>query len=283
MQPTRSNTRRFSHPRRLGFAFNLRKAVFVLPNLFTLSSVFCGFYAILLAGDSPGPDELYRASLAIFFGVFFDMADGRVARLTRTQSDFGVQLDSLADQVTFGVAPGVVLYQWALRPFGLAGAAVACIYVCCGAMRLARFNVLASRAPGPMKYFIGVPIPTAATVLLSLVMFHQRTYAEPPHSTWSILALVLVVSYLMISNVRYRSFKDLKPSKLSLTILCALLVLFGTLSVLVKPTFALALFAWGYLTFGMLEEVIFYRRRRREEAQRAAAPSVPTQPTQDKP
>ena len=263
--------------RRRLLAFNLRKAVFVLPNLFTLSSIFCGFYAIILAGQEPAPQQLYRASLAVFFGIFFDMADGRVARLTRTQSEFGVQLDSLADQVTFGVAPGVILYHWALSSLGLLGAAAAFVYVACGAMRLARFNVLAARAPGPMKYFIGVPIPTGAGVLLALVMFHQRTFASPPGHTLSILAVVLIVSYLMISNVRYRTFKNLKPTRTSLTILFTLLVLFAAISAKVKPTFALLAFSWGYLILGMLEEVIFFSRRRREDRQ-PPPPSTPLPP-----
>jgi len=261
--------------RRRLLAFNLRKAVFVLPNLFTLSSIFCGFYAIILACDEPTPLGLYRASLAVFFGIFFDMADGRVARLTRTQSEFGVQLDSLADQVTFGVAPAVIVYHWALAPLGILGAAAAFVYVACGAMRLARFNVLASRAAGPMKYFIGIPIPTAAGVLLALVMFHQRTYAVPPRHVPSIVAVVLIVSYLMVSKVRYRTFKDLKPTKKSLTIIFTLLVLFAVVSARVKPTFALLAFSWGYLILGMVEEVIFFRRRRREDPPHTPPPTVP--------
>ncbi|MBI5510921.1 MAG: CDP-diacylglycerol--serine O-phosphatidyltransferase [Deltaproteobacteria bacterium] len=261
--------------RRRLLAFNLGKAVFVLPNLFTLSSIFCGFYAIILAGQEPAPEQLYRASVAVFFGVFFDMADGRVARLTRTQSAFGVQLDSLADLGTFGVAPAVILYHWALESMGLLGVAAAFVYVACGAMRLARFNVLAARSPGPMKYFIGVPIPTAAGVLLALVMFHQRTFATPPGHVESILVLVLIVSYLMISNVRYRTFKDLRPTRKSLTIIFTLLVLFAAISAKVKPTFALLAFSWGYLTLGMLEEVIFFRRRRHE----GTPPHPPADPT----
>jgi CDP-diacylglycerol---serine O-phosphatidyltransferase len=282
MEPRRTSSRRALVRRRL-LAFNLRKALFVLPNLFTLSSIFCGFYAIILAGQEPAPQQLYRASLAVFFGIFFDMADGRVARMTRTQSEFGVQLDSLADQVTFGVAPAVILYHWALASLGLLGAAAAFVYVACGAMRLARFNVLASRAPGPMKYFIGVPIPTAAGVLLALVMFHQRTYYAPPGHTLSILAVVLIVSYLMISQVRYRTFKDLKPTRKSLTIVFTLLVLFAVISAQVRPTFALLAFSWGYLILGMLEEVVFFRRRRREEHQPPPAAVSPPSPPSPSP
>lgn len=254
--------------------------MFVVPNLFTLSSVFCGFYAIVIASDDPGPTQLYRACIAVFFGIFFDGADGRVARLTRTQSAFGVQLDSLADLVTFGVAPALILYKWGLSDLGLGGAVACFVYVACGAIRLARFNVLAERAPGPMKYFIGVPIPLAAGVMTTLVMFHQRTFATPVTRTLSIVALVLVVSYLMISNVRYRTFKDLKLTRKSLTIVFSLLILFAVIATRVRPTFALLAFFWGYLTLGLIEEVIFFRRRRRENSDREPSPNKPSQPPQ---
>ncbi|MBI3179543.1 MAG: CDP-diacylglycerol--serine O-phosphatidyltransferase [Deltaproteobacteria bacterium] len=276
MQPARQRRR----PRpRFPLAFNLRRAAFVLPNLFTLSSVFCGFYAVVLASGDAGPQQLYRASVAIFFGIFFDMFDGRIARLTRTQSAFGVELDSLADIVTFGVAPGLIVYKWGLSELGLGGAVVGFVYVGCGALRLARFNILATRSPGPMKYFIGVPIPLAAGVLVSLVMLHQRTIADTVTRPAHIMALVLIVSYLMISKVRYRTFKDLKLTAKSFTIVFTLLVLFAVIALRVRPTFALVAYFWGYLTLGLIEEIIFFRRRRREER----VPSPATGPPADAP
>jgi CDP-diacylglycerol---serine O-phosphatidyltransferase len=255
-----------------------RKAMFVLPNLFTLSSIFCGFYAIVLASGNPGPVQLYQAALAVFFGIFFDMADGRVARLTRTQSDFGVQLDSLADVITFGAAPAVLVYKWGLSPLGLLGAFAAFAYVACGALRLARFNVMAARSGsgGASKYFTGLPIPLAAGVLVSLVMVHQRTFAQPATRQLNILALILVLSYLMVSNVRYRSFKDLKLSKKSLTIIFTLFLLFGVIAARIEPTFAILAFFCGYVGLGLVEEVIFYRKRRRED--RPPAPPAPASP-----
>ncbi len=253
--------KRKSRRRRLPLKFDLRKAMFALPNLFTLSSVFCGFYAVVLTSQDQSPQQLYRACLAVCFGVFFDMADGRVARLTRTQSAFGVQLDSLADLVTFGVAPALIVFHWGLSEMGLAGALIGFIYVGCGAIRLARFNVLAERTPGTMKYFIGVPIPLAAGVLISLVMFHQRAFDAPVSRTLSIVALVLIVSYLMISNVRYRTFKDLKLTRKSMTLVFTLMVLFAVIWTRIRPTFAVLAFSWGYLTLGLIEEVVFFRRR----------------------
>src|SRR5271154_2210062 len=125
----------------------LRKALFVLPNLFTVSSIFCGFYALALcAGDPPG--RYYQAGLAILFAIFFDAFDGRVARLTKTQSEFGMQLDSLADVVSFGAAPALLLYKWTLQPLGFWGLFLAFLFTACGALRLARFNLLANRHAG---------------------------------------------------------------------------------------------------------------------------------------
>ena len=116
-----------------------RKWLFVLPNLFTVSSIFCGIYAITLATGAQGENaslDFYRAAVAILFGMFFDGCDGRVARLTRTESDFGVQLDSLADVITFGAAPALLLYKWALWPLGFTGVFIAGVYASCGALRL---------------------------------------------------------------------------------------------------------------------------------------------------
>src|SRR5438309_11582588 len=117
---------------------NLRKLMFVLPNLFTVSSIFCGVYSIMLSAGEATGDQLYRAAIAIFFGNFFDAFDGRVARMTKTQSEFGVELDSLADVITFGVAPAILVYKWALFAMGTAGMVVCAIYAACGAIRLAR-------------------------------------------------------------------------------------------------------------------------------------------------
>jgi CDP-diacylglycerol--serine O-phosphatidyltransferase len=251
--------------------FNLRKAMFVLPNLFTLSSIFCGFYAIVLTSGAPGPQQFYQATLAVFFGLFFDGADGRVARLTRTQSDFGVQLDSLADVITFGVAPAVIVHKWALSSLGILGTVAAFAYAACGALRLARFNVLAQRGLGSKGYFVGLPIPLAAAVLISLVMFHQVTFPAHVMQDSHILVLVLVLSYLMVSNVRYRSFKDVKMSKKSLSIGVLLIALFVFLAARTQPAFALLAFFLGYVSLGLIEQVVTFRSRRREA--RAAGPA----------
>src|SRR3954468_19324888 len=158
----------------------LRKLLFVLPNLFTVSSIFCGFYALTLCTGEATPAHLYQAALAIFFGIFFDGFDGRVARLTKTQSAFGVEMDSLADVISFGVAPGMLVYKWALAPLGFAGIFISFAFAACGAMRLARFNVRARRSGhgGASRFFVGLPIPLAAGMIVSMVIAHYGTRGE---------------------------------------------------------------------------------------------------------
>ena len=143
---------------------DFRKTYYILPNLFTLSSVVCGFISISLSASGQGGSDLYQAALAICFGFFFDTADGRVARLTKTQTDLGRDLDSLADVITFGAAPALLVYKWGLTSFGRLGIFIAGLFVCAGAMRLARFNVLSRReeAAGqkdPGKYTLGLTDP----------------------------------------------------------------------------------------------------------------------------
>jgi CDP-diacylglycerol--serine O-phosphatidyltransferase len=243
--------------------FNLHKAIFVLPNLFTLSNIFCGFYAMVLMSGEPGPADFSRAALAILFGIFFDGADGRVARLTRTQSEFGVQLDSLSDLVTFGAAPALVVHRWALETDSIFGALLAFALVACGAIRLARFNVLASRG-GTGGYFIGLPIPVCAGLLMSLVMVHQTYLAEPPHHIGSVRLLVLVLSYLMVSNVRYRNFKRAQSAPRTLAIAAVLVAVFLGICVAWHAALALFLFACAYVAMGLFEEVLLFRRRLRQ-------------------
>src|SRR5215831_7466304 len=165
------------------FAVDFRKTYYILPNLFTLSSVFCGFISISLSASSGSTgSDLYQAALAICFGFFFDTADGRVARLTKTQTDLGRDLDSLADAITFGVAPAIMVYKWGLTSFGRLGIFIAGLFVCAGALRLARFNVLSRReeAAGekkPGKYTLGLTIPMAASVVVLMVVIAHNAGA----------------------------------------------------------------------------------------------------------
>jgi CDP-diacylglycerol--serine O-phosphatidyltransferase len=237
--------------------------LFVLPNIFTVSSIFCGFYAITIAINGNAADRFYGAAVAILFGVLFDAADGRVARMTKTQSDFGVQLDSLADVVTFGLAPAVVAYQWSLAQYGIIGLVAAFLYVACGAIRLARFNIMAVDPSKSSRFFLGLPIPLAASTLMSLVMVHHRNIVggelvSPP----LILAVVLILAALMVSRVHYRTFKRVKNPRLILP----LVIIMASLLVVaaIKTSFSLifALASAAFLLYGLIEEVVRLIRKR---------------------
>lgn len=235
--------------------FSLRQAMFVLPNLFTLSSLFCGLFAITLAYQINAPKGLYRATLAIFFGAFFDMADGRIARLTKTQSQFGVQLDSLADLVTFGVAPAIIAHRWFVGELGLAGKLLAFAYVGCAALRLARFNVLAARAQGGPTDFIGMPVPLAAGILSASILCLQRHGTAFPQVSLATLAgvLLFLLSALMVSNIRYRAFKSLRLRGKTAMLVLALWLGFAVLAWAFGPAIAVLVFLGSYSLEGIAE------------------------------
>ncbi|MBW8054969.1 MAG: CDP-diacylglycerol--serine O-phosphatidyltransferase [Nitrospira sp.] len=180
-----------------------RRGIYILPSLFTTAGLFAGFFAIVQAMNG----NFEYAPLAVFIAMIMDTLDGRVARWTRTESDFGAEFDSLADVVSFGLAPALVMYEWALSGLGKLGWLAAFIYAACGALRLARFNTqLASQ---DKRYFQGLPIPAAAAVVMAFVWV-LYSYGVPGKEI-SILALLVTVlaGVLMVSNIRYRSFKDL--------------------------------------------------------------------------
>ncbi|HET8724693.1 MAG TPA: CDP-diacylglycerol--serine O-phosphatidyltransferase [Anaeromyxobacteraceae bacterium] len=242
---------------------NLRKAMFVLPNLFTVSSIFLGFYSMTLSAGDATPAQLYRAALAIFFAIFFDMFDGRVARMTRTQSDFGVQLDSLADVVSFGAAPALLVYKWALAPMGFIGLFLSFSFAACGALRLARFNVLAARGDkASHRFFVGLPIPLAAGALVSVVIAHYRQYgaATDPSTHVPIAIGVGLLAFLMVSTVRYRTFKDVKLSPRSVGTFAFVLAAAVVLGVLTQASVVLLVGAAAYILMGMVESVFFRHR-----------------------
>ncbi|NTX61631.1 CDP-diacylglycerol--serine O-phosphatidyltransferase [Myxococcus sp. CA051A] len=242
----------------------LRKLMFVLPNLFTVTSIFCGFYAITLCAGEAGPVQLYQAALAIFFAMFFDGFDGRVARLTKTQSDFGVQLDSLADVVSFGAAPALLVYKWALAPLGFAGLFISFAFAACGALRLARFNVLAARNPhgGGGRFFVGLPIPLAAGMLVSVIISHHvASRGEPLHESAVVPVAVAVVglALLMVSTVRYRTFKDTRPSRKSAGVFTLMVVGGVAIATQYHPAWLLVACCGAYLALGLVESAVQVR------------------------
>jgi CDP-diacylglycerol--serine O-phosphatidyltransferase len=241
---------------------DLRKALFVLPNLFTLGSLFCGFFAIAQSfhGGGGGPTDLYRAGIAILFAMFFDTFDGRIARLTKTQSALGMELDSLADVVSFGVAPAALVYNWGLNGFGIGGQIIAFTWIACGAIRLARFNVLAQRAGGkPGKYIVGLPIPVAASVIVALVVVaHATGAARVPVGQAGLAATVLALAYLMVSRIKFRSFKQVGwRSRRTYTAIVLLAVASVALWVELKGAFVFLFLVLLYIGLGLAEALLF--------------------------
>jgi CDP-diacylglycerol---serine O-phosphatidyltransferase len=176
--------------------------IYILPNLLTTVNMFFGFYAIIhsIQGD------YLMAAYAIVAAAVFDLLDGRVARWTKSTSEFGAEYDSLCDLVSFGLAPGVLLFLWSLQPFGRIGWLASFFYVACGALRLARFNV--QKAVLNKGYFQGLPIPMAAGIVASSVLAFTDLEYEPSHSIL-LLGITFLLGFVMVSSFPYRSFKDL--------------------------------------------------------------------------
>jgi len=180
----------------------VKKGIYLLPNLLTTGNLFCGFYSIVAAVNH----DFRTAAIAILFACLFDILDGKVARLTGSDSAFGVEYDSLADLVAFGVAPALLVYLWALKPFGRLGWVAAFLFVACGALRLARFNVQADLAP--KKHFVGLPIPGAALMVATTVLFFYRMGGSGPTKHFLLLGMAYLLGFLMVSSIPYNSFKE---------------------------------------------------------------------------
>jgi CDP-diacylglycerol--serine O-phosphatidyltransferase len=179
--------------------------VYLLPSLFTIGNMFCGYACVVYAMRR----EFEVAALLIGIAFALDMLDGRIARLTGTASDFGVQFDSLADVISFGIAPAILSFQWGLWPLGRVGWAAGFLFVTAAAMRLARFNIQTSSAAGADKrYFVGMPSPAAAVVPASTVFAYPAGFSDY-RAALPALAMVIVPALLMVSTIRFRSFKTL--------------------------------------------------------------------------
>jgi CDP-diacylglycerol--serine O-phosphatidyltransferase len=246
-----------ARPRR---KLDLRKTLFVLPNLITLGGVFCGFNAIrLVAKDRPSELDIYRAAVLLIFAMLFDLMDGRVARMTKTQSAFGLQLDSLADVISFGVAPALLVYKWVLYRFPVPGLVVSFLYVACAAVRLARFNVLSSSATGtpvkPSKHIIGLPSPPACGILVSLVMANHAAGGLIGRAEYTMVLLIVTLGLglWMVSNVRFRSFKELRVNPA--TVLFVLFVIASSAFVWqrFRPEFVMVWLLGVYVAIGILD------------------------------
>ena len=201
MDRSKRNT---GNPARLNAGHYRARGLYILPNLLTSASLFSGFYAIVSAIKG----NYQVAAVAIIIAAVFDGLDGRVARLTKSTSKFGVEYDSLADLVAFGVAPGILAFLWGLQGFGRLGWLAAFLYVATTALRLARFNALSHAGTGSSRYFLGLPCPSAAGTVATAVLFSHHIGLAGPVRHVSVLLMVYCLSFLMVSSVRYYSFKE---------------------------------------------------------------------------
>ncbi|MBU2228501.1 MAG: CDP-diacylglycerol--serine O-phosphatidyltransferase [Proteobacteria bacterium] len=236
----------------------MRLGIYVLPNLFTTANLFCGFYSIIASMK-----EMYEiAAVSILIAAVLDGLDGRIARMTHTTSKFGGEYDSLCDLVAFGVAPAILIYSWSLISYGKWGWLAAFLFVACGALRLARFNVQVGIIDS--RVFNGLPIPGGAAVVATGVMLFFYLGGEGRFSDLSILAAIVAVSLFMVSSIKYYSFKDLnffsrKPF-MSFVLIILILVI-----VVAEPQIMLFTLAFGYGVSGPAWTLYRLSRKRLKE------------------
>jgi CDP-diacylglycerol--serine O-phosphatidyltransferase len=218
---------------------------YVLPNLVTILGLFCGFYSIIASLNG----DYVMAASATLAAFIFDGIDGKLARMLNATSDFGIQLDSLSDLISFGVAPAILVYKWALEPYGRLGWMAAFLFVACGALRLARFNVQTKKLDP--RFFIGLPIPAAAGVVASSVLFAKKFIGDPASMSvpvWFTFT-IYVLAFLMVSNIRYYSGKTLMQQK-SYNVLVMFVLIIFVLGL--YPELFLFLLSIGYALSGLL-------------------------------
>ena len=248
----------------------LRRGIFLIPSLFTVANLLCGYYASIAALVG-GKEDFDHAAKAIGLAILFDSMDGRIARLTGTNTEFGVQFDSLADVVSFGIAPAILAYAWGFRfAFAASGnfhqlgefAWICCLtFLICTAWRLARFNVKGME-PGGNKNFVGMPTPAAAGVVAAII--HSRHYFAPLNdATWAVVwfVLLLILGGLMTSTVRYYSFKDIPWTRRQPSITIILMFLLVA-TIWRYSEAALVIIAGTYAVVGLVLHIVRFLRRR---------------------
>jgi CDP-diacylglycerol--serine O-phosphatidyltransferase len=235
-------------------AQRFRRGVYLLPSAFTMANMFCGYACIVHAMRG----ELATAALFIGFAFVLDMLDGRIARMTGTTSAFGVEFDSLADVISFGVAPAILSFKWGLEPLGQIGWAAGFLFVSAAAVRLARFNIQA--ATQDKRYFVGLPSPAAACVPAATVFAYPAGF-QGYFEAWPVLSMMIVPALLMVSTIRYRSFKSLDlQARRSYPVL--FLLALGLAALASSPRFLLLAMAYTYLASAFIG-LAWHRLRRK--------------------
>lgn len=247
------NPRRWRDERRP----RLRRGVYLLPSLFTMGNMFCGYLCILYAIRG----EFAVAAPFIGVAVVLDMLDGRIARMTGTTTAFGVEFDSLADVISFGIAPAILAFKWGLEPLHRLGWAAGFIFLSAAAMRLARFNIQSTK-PTDKRYFVGMPSPAAAAIPASTVFFYAEGFRDPRWAPLIALAVMVVPAVLMVSTIRFNSFKtiDTQRRRSYKVLAIVALVIAGIREF---PEIALLCLAYTYMVAGLVGAIwVRFRRRR---------------------
>ena len=242
-----------------------RRGVYLLPNLFTTASLFAGFYAIISGING----EAESAAIAIFVAMVLDGADGRIARMTNTQSAFGAQYDSLSDVIAFGLAPAVIGYEWALHSLGNLGWMAAFVYAAATALRLARFNT--QIGSDDKRYFQGLPCPMAAAVMAGLIWFCEDAGISGVDAAPFTMAAAVACGALMVSNIRFHSFKEL-DLRGRVPFVAALVVVLVFALVFSDPPSVLFFVALAFAASGPVVTLLHIRRRRAERRHLGAHP-----------
>ncbi len=238
----------------------IRRGIYILPNIFTSLNLFCGFYAIVASING----HFVAASISIIIGLVFDSLDGKIARATNTTSKFGVEFDSLADLISFGLAPGLMMYLWALKPLGRLGWLAAFLFLACGALRLARFNTQTGTISS--DHFVGLPIPAGAGMNATTVLICSKFGITGDANPVLVLVMLYALSFLMVSTIKYNSFK--KPE---LFIKMSFNVLVGAILILIfiaaQPSIALFIMQLVYVISGPFTTVWHRKKTKRMKAE----------------
>lgn len=224
------------------------------PNWFTSAGIFCGMYSIVLSTGVQGEPNFYQAAMMVLFASVFDMLDGRVARITGRGTDFGIQLDSLADVVSFGIAPAILLYSWGIHSLGVWGLVGAFAFVLCGAFRLARFNCDADG--GKDSYSEGLTITMAGGTVAAAVMAHAASGRIGVEHPWNVWALSLLLSLLMVSSIPYRTPKTFRLSRDTMIVSAMFWAMILLVAVQYRISTAFVLLLGSYVVSGPIETIV---------------------------
>ncbi|MFZ2632147.1 MAG: CDP-diacylglycerol--serine O-phosphatidyltransferase [Desulfosalsimonadaceae bacterium] len=254
---------------------DLRKGIYILPNLFTLMNLFFGFYSVVCAIDG----QFKTAAVAILIAAVFDALDGKIARATNTLSRFGAEFDSLADLVSFGMAPAMMMYLWILQPMGRPGWLAAFLFVACGALRLARFNTNLDQSSD--GYFVGLPIPAAAGMNAVIVLFTVDLGFKTSVNHFPVLILILMygLSFLMVSSIKYFSLKKVELFRsMNFNVLVSMILILTLIAA--KPSVSLLVVSLAYVASGPVC-LVFRRYRKKNIIKTSPLPAPSPSPATD--